>query len=190
MLEVQINICPSSFVDKCSTAINSNLSSTDCEGGNMENLVDDFKDPRVDFDDEIDPASEVKVYTNEYEVEEALPEPELLLRRYYFIEDIISDLINECDWCKDARTGGQLAFSRTFLHEDTLHQYLVNTQAGIQYSGSTIENLSNRFPHLSERIFAHLDDQSFVNIKNLSKKFYHFTQSNRLYFLRIIHKYN
>ena len=199
MLEVQINICPSSFVDKCSTTINSNLSSTDCEGGNMEtnqtNPRDDFKDPCVDFDDEIEPTSEVKAYTNEYEEEEGLLETELLS-----IEDIISGLINESEQCKVARTGGKLAFSRTFLHEDTLHQYLLNTQAassalfGLQpslcHSGSTMENLSNRFPHLSERIFTHLDDQSIVKIQNSSKKLYHFTQSNRLYFLRIIHKYN
>ena len=54
MLEVHINICPSGFVDKCSTAIISTLSSTDCKGGNIEtnetNPRDDFKEAPVDFD--------------------------------------------------------------------------------------------------------------------------------------------
>ena len=67
MLEVQINICPSSFVDKCSTAIISNLSSTDCKEGNIEtnetNPRVDVKDPPVDFDNDIEPTSEVKAYT-------------------------------------------------------------------------------------------------------------------------------
>ena len=67
MLEVHINICPSGFVDKCSTAIISNLSSTDCKEGNIEtnetNPRDDVKDPPVDFDNDIEPTSEVKAYT-------------------------------------------------------------------------------------------------------------------------------
>ena len=184
MLEVHINICPSGFVDKCSTAIISTLSSTDCKGGNIETnetnprdylkdppvdfdndieptsevkaYTNDFKDPCVNFDVEIEPASEVKVYTNEYEEEEGLLETEFLPKRYDSIEDIISGLINESERCKDARTGGQLAFARNFLHEDTLHQYLLNQQAA-SYAllahpsyyengltrGSTIENLSN-----------------------------------------------
>ena len=58
------------------------------------------------------------------------------------------------------------------------------------YISCTIENLCNRFPHLSERILVHLDDQNFVKIKDSSKKLNHFIQSNRRYFLRIINKYS
>ena len=62
MLEVHINICPSGFVDKCSTAIISTLSSTDCKGGNIEtnetNPRDYLKDPPVDFDNDIEPTSQ------------------------------------------------------------------------------------------------------------------------------------
>ena len=121
--------------------------------------TNDFKDPCVDFDVEIEPTSEVKVYTNEYEEEEGLLETEFVPRRYDSIEYTISGLINESELCKDARTGGQLVFSRTFLHEDTLQQYLLNQQAA-SYAllrhpsyyenrltrGSIIENLSNCAP--------------------------------------------
>jgi len=111
--------------------------STDRAGtGNMEssnerNPRDDSKDPPVNVDDDIEPASEVKVYTNEDEDDEVgLPETEnSLSRRDKSIEDVKSGLINESEQCKDARTGDQLAFARTFLHEATLHQYLLNQQA-------------------------------------------------------------
>ena len=59
----------------------------------------------------------------------------------------------------------------------------------IGYISCTIENLCDRFPHLSERILVHLDDQNFVKIKDSSKKLNRFIQSNRRYFLRIINKY-
>jgi len=110
--------------------------STDRAGtGNMEssnerNPRDDSKDPPVNVDDDIEPASEVKVYTNEDEDDEVgQTETESLSRRDKSIEDVKSGLINESEQCKDARTGDQLAFARTFLHEATLHQYLLNQQA-------------------------------------------------------------
>ena len=43
---------------------------------------------------------------------------------------------------------------------------------------------------MSDRIYDYLDGQSFVKIQDSSKKLYHFIQSNKLYFLKIIHKYN
>ena len=70
--------------------------STDRAGpGNMEssnerNPRDDSKDPPVNVDDDIEPASEVKVYTNEDEDDEVgLPETEnSLSRRDKSIEDV------------------------------------------------------------------------------------------------------
>ena len=103
--------------------------STDRAGrGNMEssnerNPRDDSKDPPVNVDDDIEPASEVKVYTNEDEDDEVgLPETEnSLSRRDKSIEDVKSGLINESEQCKDARTGDQLAFaSKSFLFLNTL----------------------------------------------------------------------
>ena len=86
-------------------------------------------DENVDADDDIAPDSEVKVYTNEDE--EGVPETESALsRRDGSIENVKSGLINESEQCKDARTGDQLAFARSFLHEETtLYQYLFNQQA-------------------------------------------------------------
>jgi hypothetical protein len=79
---------------------------------NSANPRDDSKDPPVNVDDDIEPASEVKVYTNEDEEEEGLPETESSLsRRDKSIEDVKSGLINESEQCKDARTGDQLAFA-------------------------------------------------------------------------------
>ena len=77
------------------------------------NPRDDSKDPPVNVDDDIEPASEVKVYTNEDEDDEVgLPETEnSLSRRDKSIEDVKSGLINESEQCKDARTGDQLAFA-------------------------------------------------------------------------------
>ena len=57
------------------------------------------------------------------------------------------------------------------------------------YISCTLENLCNRFPHLSERILVHLNDRNFVKIKDSSKKLNNFIKSNRRYFLRIINKY-
>ena len=68
-----------------------------------------------------------------------------------------------------------------------LDNYLIAMKNG--HISCTIENLCNRFPHLSERILVHLDDQNFVKIKDASKKLNYFIQSNRHYFLRIINKY-
>ena len=82
------------------------------ESSNERNPRDDSKDPPVNVDDDIEPASEVKVYTNEDEEEEGLPETEnSLSRRDKSIEDVKSGLINESEQCKDARTGDQLAFA-------------------------------------------------------------------------------
>ena len=82
------------------------------ESSNENNPRDNSKDPPVNVDDDIAPASEVKVYTNEDEEEEGLPETESTLsRRDKFIEDVKSGLINESKECKDARTGDQLAFA-------------------------------------------------------------------------------
>ena len=113
------------------------------ESSNENNPRDNSKDPPVNVDDDIAPASEVKVYTNEDEEEEGLPETESTLsRRDKFIEDVKSGLINESKECKDARTGDQLAFARTFLHEEaTLYQYLLNQQAA---SGTLPGNALNR----------------------------------------------
>ena len=108
------------------------------------NPRDDSKDPPVNVDDDIEPASEVKVYTNEDEDDEVgLPETEnSLSRRDKSIEDVKSGLINESEQCKDARTGDQLAFARSFLQEEaTLYQYLLNQQAA---SCALPDNVLNR----------------------------------------------
>ena len=101
------------------------------ESSNETNPGDNSKDPPVDVDDDIAPDSEVKVYTNEDEEEEGLPEMESALsRRDKYVEDVKSGLINESEQCKDARAGDHLAFARSFLHEEaTLYQYLLNQQA-------------------------------------------------------------
>ena len=100
----------------CSIQLNA-VSSTNHTTGSMEssNPGDNSKDPPVDVDDDIAPASEVKVYTNEDE--EGVPETESALsRRDESIEDVKSGLINESEQCKDARTGDQLAFaSKSFF---------------------------------------------------------------------------
>ena len=93
------------------------------ESSNERNPRDDSKDPPVNVDDDIEPASEVKVYTNEDEEEEGLPETEnSLSRRDKSIEDVKSGLINESEQCKDARTGDQLAFASKSFYFWT-HQF-------------------------------------------------------------------
>ena len=85
---------------------------TACNPNNMEanetprGSLEDSKDPPVSVDDDIEPASEVKVYTNEEE-EDEVPETEKRDRN----DDLKSSLINESEQCKDARTGDQLAFA-------------------------------------------------------------------------------
>jgi hypothetical protein len=93
---------------------------------NSANPRDDSKDPPVNVDDDIEPASEVKVYTNEDEEEEGLPETESSLsRRDKSIEDVKSGLINESEQCKDARTGDQLAFaSKSLFLTQQFHEFL------------------------------------------------------------------
>ena len=124
------------------TAVSStNHATGSMESSNETNPRDNSKDPTVDVDDDIAPDSEVKVYTNEDE--EGVPETESALsRRDGSIEDVKSGLINESEQCKDARTGDQLAFARSFLQEEaTLYQYLLNQQAA---SCALPDNVLNR----------------------------------------------
>ena len=112
------------------TAVSStNHATGSMESSNETNPGDNSKDPPVDVDDDIAPDSEVKVYTNEDE--EGVPETESALsRRDGSIENVKTGLINESEQCKDARTGDQLAFARSFLHETKklhlLNIYLTN----------------------------------------------------------------
>ena len=84
--------------------------------GSLEGLDTNSKDPPVSVtDDDIEPASEVKVYSNEDDQEEELQESkhgafEAGFRRDK-IEDDKSGLINESEQSKDARHGDQLAFA-------------------------------------------------------------------------------
>ena len=52
-----------------------------------------------------------------------------------------------------------------------------------------MENLSNRFPHLSSNIFNELNDQSVFNCKESSRKINNFIGSEKFFWLRIIQKY-
>ena len=50
----------------------------------------------------------------------------------------------------------------------------------------TLENLMLRFPHLSEMIFDHLDNQSLVNCKLLSKELNTYLREQKFHQIRII----
>ena len=54
---------------------------------------------------------------------------------------------------------------------------------------SSMENLSNRFPHLISNILNKVNDQSLFHCKESSRKMNNFIVSEKFFWLRIIQKY-
>ena len=52
-----------------------------------------------------------------------------------------------------------------------------------------METICNRFPHLAERIFDQVDDQSLNNCKEISEEVLEYLENERFFWIRIIKKY-
>ena len=52
-----------------------------------------------------------------------------------------------------------------------------------------METVCKRFPHLAERIFDQLDDQSLANCKEISGEVLEYLENERFFWIRIIKKY-
>ena len=52
-----------------------------------------------------------------------------------------------------------------------------------------METICKRFPHLAERIFDQVDDQSLNNCQQISEELLEYLESERFFWIRIIKKY-
>ena len=52
-----------------------------------------------------------------------------------------------------------------------------------------METICKRFPHLAERIFDQVDDQSLNNCKEISEEVLEYLENERFFWIRIIKKY-
>ena len=52
-----------------------------------------------------------------------------------------------------------------------------------------METICKRFPHLAQRIFDQLDDQSLNNCKEISQEVLEYLENERFFWIRIIKKY-
>ena len=52
-----------------------------------------------------------------------------------------------------------------------------------------METICKRFPHLAERIFDQVDDQSLDNCKEISREVLKYLENERFFWIRITKKY-